>query len=107
MEKAIIAAEFGVINSIRYFAKKLLDREFKESTVRTWMNYYRNGLATKRKAGESRETHQQKRGHFLLFEEELDKQVRMYYLVALATKGCSSYQYSHCHGHCSRSSRES
>ena len=75
-EKAIIAKkalEIGVTRALRYFEKdsQYEGRPLKESTVRTWVNVYKNEL--QRKAGSViNELPGKKRGHPLLLGPELD-----------------------------------
>ena len=75
------AAECGIASTVRYFNKIYSDREVKESSVRTWMNKYKDEIS-KRKRGEIdiNELPDKKRGRRLLLGEELDRQVQLYIL---------------------------
>jgi transposase-like protein len=91
-EKAKIARstyEIGVTNTIRKLSKQYSDKSLKESTVRTWMNKYKNELETRKKAGivdSISRLPSKRRGRPLILTREFDQQVQNY-VYALRDKG--------------------
>ena len=86
-EKARIAtraAEMGVINTLMFFRKELVDRPLKESSVRSYL-----GNKIQKRAGRSKygkdmkitKLDSEKRGPPLLLDKELDSQVQEYVKV--------------------------
>ncbi len=84
------AAENGIANTIRHYAKMFPNLDLKESSVRTWRNSYRLEIKKRVRCGEDNltvsELPTKKRGRPLLLGEELEEQVRAY-LTSLRENG--------------------
>ena len=90
-EKARIgkcAMEFGVTRAMRNLSKEFPGRSLKESSVRLWMNKYKDHLNRNKVSGEQRPItiDNKKRACPLLLGEELDEQVKLY-ITALRNNG--------------------
>ena len=75
------ASEMGVTNSLRFFGKKFADHPLKESTVRTWKKQYEQEIKLRYKVGQPMEITKLecgKRGHPLLLEATMDKELQEY-----------------------------
>ena len=79
-----------MVATVRFYAQKLPDHVFKESSVRVWRNaYYTREMQTRqRKGGDMTVTElpEKKRGRSFLLGDEFDKQVRDY-LTSLRAHG--------------------
>ena len=70
-------AEMGVTSTIRHYKEEYKGRPLKESTIRTWMNSYKKGLAVSKVIGKDVSRLAIKpRGHPLLLGTVLDNQLR-------------------------------
>ena len=74
------AMECGVTYAIGKLSKEFPDHLLKESSIRLWMNKYKNQLKRNKAPGEhlSVNMENKKRGHPLLMRDELDQQVKLY-----------------------------
>ena len=80
--------ESGVTRAMRNLSKEFPGHSLKESSVRLWMNKYKDHLKCNKVSGEQRPItiDNKKKGHPLLLGEELDEQVKLY-ITALRNNG--------------------